>query len=84
MVEKRDGDDNDENRAVTRSNMLSPEEGEKSDRMGFIRKVYGILAGQLSLTALAITAVQLSPEAAAMVQGHSYLALGLFLTSVVI
>ena len=25
------------------SSMLSPSEGEKSDRMGFIRKVYGIL-----------------------------------------
>ena len=37
--------------------MDDPEDGEKNDRMGFIRKVYGILAAQLSFTALAIAAV---------------------------
>lgn len=37
--------------------IFEPEEGEKSDRMGFIRKVYGILSVQLLGTAFAITAV---------------------------
>ena len=34
---------------------------DKNDQMGFIRKVYGILSVQLSLTAGAIGAVKLIP-----------------------
>lgn len=43
-------------------NILSPDDGEKSDRQGFIRKVYAILSAQLCVTGFAITAVQMNPE----------------------
>ena len=33
----------------------------EQDRLGFIRKVYGILSVQLSITAGAVSAVKLSP-----------------------
>ena len=64
--------------------MLSPDEGEKSDRMGFIRKVYGILALQLSITAMSIGAVQLNPSMHAAMQEHGMMAGFLFIVSVVI
>mgnify|MGYP000917301346 CR=1 FL=1 len=38
------------------------DDGEKSDRQGFIRKVYAILSMQLGSTAMAITCVMLSDE----------------------
>ena len=34
----------------------------EEDRMGFIRKVYGILSTQLCITAGAVTAVKMNPE----------------------
>ena len=47
MVEKTsDEHDEEEKRPVMPNplSMLSPDDGEKTDRMGFIRKVFGILA----------------------------------------
>ena len=40
---------------------LQPRNHDKEDRLGFIRKVYGILSVQLCLTAGAITAVKTIP-----------------------
>ena len=36
---------------------------DKSDRMGFIRKVYGIISAQLTLTACACAYVQIDDDA---------------------
>ena len=41
---------------------ISPERGAREDRLGFIRKVYGILSTQLCLTFGAIAIVKASPE----------------------
>ena len=57
MVEKYD----DNEPVQPNLNVLSPEDGEKSDRQGFIRKVYAILSAQLCVTGMAITAVQMNP-----------------------
>ena len=66
------------------SQMLDPDQGDKSDRMGFIRKVYGILSVQLLITALGIAAVQLSPQLHVAMQGQAALALTSFIVSVII
>ncbi len=42
--------------------MLDADEGDKDDRMGFIKKVYAILSVQLTFTAMAIAATTLDPE----------------------
>ena len=59
---------------------------DKVDRLGFIRKVYGILSVQLCLTASAITAVKVIPGWNEEIQtpGMSSLAMGLLLISIVI
>ena len=46
MVEEKYGDDMavQPNLRAMGLSMLDPDEGDKNDRMGFIRKVYGILA----------------------------------------
>ena len=53
--------------------------GQDEARLGFIRKVYGILSAQLALTAGAITAVKTIPgwNDAALQPGMRGLALGL-------
>ena len=38
------------------------QEGDDEDRLGFIRKVYGILSVQLMITTLAIAATQFDAE----------------------
>ena len=54
---------NEDLNAVVPSMMLEdPECGEKDDRMGFIRKVYGILSCQLIFTSMCITAVQVDQD----------------------
>ena len=44
-------------------NTLLDSGSDKSDRMGFIRKVYGIISAQLSLTACACAYVQIDHDA---------------------
>ena len=61
-------------------------DADKDDRLGFIRKVYGILSVQLCLTASAITAVKVIPgwNEAIQTPGMTSLCLGLLLISIVI
>ena len=54
-------DDDDENNSPV-VNMLDADEGDKEDRMGFIKKVYAILSVQLTFTAMAIAATTLDPD----------------------
>ena len=65
-------------------NMLDADEGDKEDRMGFIKKVYAILSVQLTFTAMAIAATTLDPELNAWMSQQAGLAIGLFLFSIVI
>ena len=44
MVDPKDADNSPVLPNLGALNLMDPEEGEKNDRMGFIRKVYGILS----------------------------------------
>ena len=61
-------------------------DNEKNDRLGFIRKVYGILSAQLCLTASAIAAVKMVPgwNEAIQTPGMSALCMGLLVISIVV
>ena len=64
-----------------RSSMLSPEDGELQDRLGFIRKVYGILTVQLSFTVGFMTMTKMSDETNEWMKHQSVLAFVLVLVS---
>ena len=47
---------------IFKSSDLNKRSQDFEDRLGFIRKVYGILSVQMTITATAITAVKLNPS----------------------
>ena len=51
------------------------------DRLGFIRKVYGILSVQISFTVAAIAITKLNPSVDAWMKPRSFLALFFFIIS---
>ena len=57
------------------------DQGDKADRQGFIRKVYGILSVQLFFTALSIGVVQMDPALRLQMQSYYYTALAMFIFS---
>ena len=66
--------------------IISPERGAREDRLGFIRKVYGILSTQLLLTFGAIAATKAVPELNETMQSPMIagFAMGLLIISVCI
>ena len=67
-------------------NDLQPRRHDHEDRMGFIRKVYGILSVQLCLTAAVITAVKTVPgwNDRMRTPAMGGLAMGLLVASIVV
>ena len=84
LLLEHDDEEEEKNDVVQRMMIEDPDSGDKTDRLGFIRKVYGILSCQLIVTALGITAVQLDPDLHAWMSTQNGLALGLFLISFIV
>ena len=77
---------NNKNESAEWDDDLRPRRHDQEDRLGFIRKVYGILSAQLCLTAGAITAVKTIPGWNEGIQtpAMSGLAMGLLIFSIAI